>query len=194
MIRDRAFRRIRATLWPAAALPLAGLLGAGACEARQAGAPAAAVASGDWVGTRYPPLPQGIEIHRGTTLGTADTARYAIAEVSAGGDRLLWLARRAGGDAGPPLWDVTDALELPELGPDRWVVLALCGAPRPGAGTPLEPEDVALDPAIVAIARADEEAVLTAIEHAWRADRGTGRFERVETAGVVCLNEFEPEW
>lgn len=180
-------------LWPAAALLPAGLLGAGACEARQAGAPAAAVASSDWVGTRYPPMPQGVEIHRGTTIGTPDTAHYAIAEVTAGGDRLLWLARRAGEEAGRQLWDVTDVLRLPELGPDRWLVLALCGAPRPGAVAPFEPEDVVLDPAIVAIARSAPEDVLTRIDRAWRADRRAGRFESIATTGVVCLNEFEPE-
>ncbi|HYW06748.1 MAG TPA: hypothetical protein VE913_07320 [Longimicrobium sp.] len=162
--------------WVAAAVLAAG------CRAQQPGTSASTPAA--WEGAHWPPAPGGVAIERGTTLGTADTAGFALAEVTVGRERLLWLGRRSGERSGAATWTVTDALVLPPLGADRQLILALCGSPASAGG-------VTIDPEIVAVARAGDAAVLREIEAAWRANRSTGRFQEVPTAGIACLNEVE---
>lgn len=186
----------RVPKWPgvgslAASLLLAGVLAAG-CQAQQPGGARSGQESA-WIGTRYPPAPQDVRLERGTTLGEADTASFSIAEVESGDERYLWLTRRSGVSGGQPAWTVLDVLRLPSLADDRWVGLALCGRPASGRDFPLEPEDVETDPEIVAIVRLTEEAVLTGVESAWRADRAGGRFEPIATSGLACINEIEPQ-
>lgn len=73
-------------------------------------------------------------------------------------------------------------------------MLAICGTLHPGAATTPEPEEVVLDPEIVAIARSAGAAVLTGIEQAWRANPATGKFEPIPTAEMACLNDVESEF
>ena len=158
---------------------------------------AAGAAVGDagkaWVGTQYPPVPREAVILRGTSIGPADSATFALAEMRVQGQHLLWLARRARMTAAGQTWTVMDVLALPPLSGDRWLMLAICGMRREGAGGSLEPDDVAVDPEIVAIVRPGSDAVLTSIEQAWRADRSTAAFEPIPASGVACLNDVEPE-
>ena len=181
-MRERRLDWVRAVV-AAAVLALAAAAG---CQAQQPGPPAS---PDGWVGASWPPPPGEVAIERGTTLGTADTASFALAEVSAGGQRLLWLGRRAGerpGEVrGEARWTVTDVLPLPRLGADRGLVLALCGAL---SGT----DEVAIDPEIVALATPADAPVLK-VRGAWRADRATGRFEAIPHGAIVCLNDVESE-
>lgn len=173
-----------------ACLPFLVSVLAGACQAQRPEAPVGGTAS-RWEGTRYPPAPEGVVIERGTTLGPADTASFALAEVVTDTGRLIWLGKRADGAGDGSLWSVVDVLELPALGDGRWLMLAICGSLAPGA--PPEPEEVRLDPAVIAIARAGEDAVLADLERAWRASPATGEIEPIPPTGLVCLNDVEPE-
>lgn len=138
---------------------------------------------------RYPSLPTHPMVRYGATLGTADTATFAIAEDHVAGRDILWLGRKAARVAGTASWTVMDVLELPELSDEEWVMLALCGpVPLTHEGH-LEADNVKLDTEIVAIVRAGEADVLTDILHAWRADRMTGRFKLIEVAAIGCLND-----
>ena len=180
-MRERRLEWARAVV-AAAVLALAAAAG---CQAQQPGPPASPDA---WVGASWPPPPGEVTIERGTTLGTADTASFALAEVSAGDQRLLWLGHRVGerpGEVrgGEARWTVTDVLPLPRLGPDRRLVLALCGA---ASGT----DEVAIDPEIVALATPADSPVLK-VRGAWRAVRATGLFEAIPYGGIVCLNDVE---
>jgi hypothetical protein len=137
----------------------------------------------------------GVLFERGTTLGTADTATFAVAEVVEHGRPVLWFGRLAAVTQGRPTWSVTDTLALPTVAEDQWLMLAICGTPRRGTPVPAEPEDLVLDPEIVAIVRSAsvEVAVLNQVEHAWRASRTTGRFEPISASGIACLNDRELE-
>jgi hypothetical protein len=168
--------------------------------------PAAAAARGDparaWVGTRHDARrpPAGATFVAWSTVGEAsDTTRQIVGEVVAGGRRMLWLSVRtsAAGGSAPAPWVVTDAVRLPARMTGRAVGWpGLCGrrrrAARPAAGPP-QPEDVALEPALVAVVRVESGvAVLTRVERAWRADPARDRLVPLparDLGALACLND-----
>jgi hypothetical protein len=168
-------RRILARAVVAAAV--LALAAAAGCQAQQPDPPAAEA----WIGATWPPPPGRVTIERAATLGTEDTASFAVAEVTAAGAHLLWLGHREGGSAAGATWTVTDVLPLPVLGPDRRLKLAVCGAPS-------GPDSVAIDPELVAYATPADSPVLK-VRGAYRADRTTGRFQVIPYGGIVCRND-----
>jgi hypothetical protein len=146
--------------------------------------PSAAATAKAWIGKE-------VVIESGTTIGEATKAEFALADLRERGQDLLLLTRRAGATAGAPTWTVIDVLAIPPIKSERRLVLAVCGTRRSEGVVPREASDVALDPEIVAIARASDAPVLTSVEQAWRANRRTGKFEPVAVSGVVCLNDRE---
>jgi hypothetical protein len=172
----------RAYAWVATVLlPVVAMTSAG-CQSRRT--PAA-----EFIGAQYPPAPAGATIEVGATIGSADTARYALANVKAGDRRLVWLGRRLGNDA-PARYEVLDVLELDERGSTVAVVFATCGTRRPGVATPREAADVVADPEIVAVGPfAGNDEVHTRVGRAWRADRRAGKLVALDPAGVVCFHE-----
>jgi hypothetical protein len=114
-----------------------------------------------------------------------------VLEVVALGRRMLWSTAHGADGA---RWVVTDALALPPAAPGRTLLLpGLCGRRQAVAGRPLEADDVTLDQALVAVARAEPEvSVLTRVERAWRVDPITGRLVPVATralGALACLND-----
>jgi len=153
------------------------LSAAAGCQAQQPDPPAADA----WIGATWPPPPDRVAIERDAALGTGDTASFALAEVTADGAHLLWLGHREGGSAAGAAWTVTDVLPLPVLGPDRRLMLAVCGAPAAS-------DSVAIDPELVAYATPADSPVLK-VRGAYRADRSTGRFQVIPHGAIVCRND-----
>ena len=85
---------------------------------------------------------------------------------------------------------VTDVLVPPEVQDDYTLEFGICGTLRSEQSRAQpEPNDVKVDPEIVAVIRRGKMKVLTHARRAWRADRDTGRFKEIDPEGVVCLND-----
>jgi hypothetical protein len=141
------------------------------------------------LGTTYPPAPRSIVIHRGITIGEADTATYAFAEVSTSEGKMIWLGHRNRPSRDQPTWTIVDTLTVPALTKDEAVMVAVCGTIRVGVSVPSHAGDLSLDPTIIAILSATNESILTRAERAWRVNLTTGRFEILAVHGIACLSE-----
>jgi hypothetical protein len=142
-------------------------------------------------GALYPPVPAGLEITHGTTIGNADTARFAFAEVTApAGRRVVWLAEKI---AAEPRFRILDVLEVPVLASDERLIVGLCGTLRDPARAARFAEDLNLDPEIVAIAKEANVPVITSVKAVWRGSTRNQRFQVIGTAGIACLNDSYTE-
>jgi hypothetical protein len=180
---------------PRTGAAVAFLLAAAAPAARCQNGPAA---GRRWLGAQFPPAPHGAAIAIGATIGTADTATYALADARASGRHYVWLGRRPPppAAAGTARYAVADVLPLDGRGAAGEVRYATCGtrAPgRPGAGSAQDVDDVRLDPALLAVGPFGPGTVYTSVARAWRADTRAGRIVPVPADRVVCLLDGDPE-
>lgn len=145
--------------------------------------------AGGWVGTNYPPAPAGVTIERGTTIGEATTARFALADVRTARGHFAWLASQLSRTP-RARYRVLDVLALPTVGPGSVTMMATCGI-APAANPPRDAGDVTIDPEILATGPFTGEGVLRA-GRAWRADRRTQRFVPIDPRSVVCFDDGDP--
>lgn len=181
---------------------LAFLFGGPACYAQQQdsiGAERPTEVGDEWVGTRYPPMPDGVTLRGGDSMydygsSTEDSPNenYSMSIVDARGWLMVWMDRVVGWTSeGRAKAVVTDVLVLPEISEDYVLEFgSICGTfSSERAHVQPEPSDVTYDPEIVAVLRRGKAKVLTHARRAWRADRDAGRFEEIDPEGIVCLND-----
>jgi len=155
-------------------------------------------AGNEWIGTHYPPLPDGASYRGGDSMHAAGNNKsnssdgeYALSIIDVRGREMIWLNRVIGkASEGRAKKIVTGVLVPPEVPKGYVLEYGICGTERRGhpAAQP-EPSDVRVDPEIVAVIRREKTKVLTSARWTWRADRDTGRFKEVDPKGIVCLND-----
>lgn len=180
---------------------LALLAGRTACHAQQQDSTGAGGPTGDgneWIGIRYPPLPNGVTYHGGDSMdrggdsmGNPPDENYSVSVVDFRSREMIWLNRVVGDTSeGRAKKVVTDVLVPPEVPDDYTLEFGICGTLRSAqSGAQLEPSDVKVDPEIVTLMRRGKTKVLTHARHAWRADQDTGQFREVDPERIVCLND-----
>lgn len=185
---------------PVAALSLVLLLGACADGERApqaqdapADAPADAPQSAPsgaagLVGTRIPPYPDGLSEVSGSCIsggeGLEHACDYGIAVLGrSNGDataaELVYLvgSRNSDTKAGNPVWDITDALDVPTADGGYLLQFGDCRADDQPA------------PGVVALARHDGSSEFSSdIAWARRYDTASGKFEAIDTATVRCID------
>ena len=177
------------------------LCGSTAGHAQQrdsSGAGSPTKAGNEWIGTRYPPLPDGAAYRGGDSMYRAgDNMRnspdenYGLSIINVRGRKMIWLNYVVGRTSkGHTKKVVMDVLVLPEVQDDHTLEFGICGTLRSEQSRAQpEPSDMKVDPEIVAVIRRETVKVLTHARRAWRADRDTGRFKEIDPEGVVCLND-----
>jgi hypothetical protein len=182
-------------------LALAFLAGRTACHAQQqdsTGAGSLKRAGNEWIGTRYPPLPDRVTYRGGDNMsrgggntGNAPDENYSMSIIDVRGREMIWLNRVVGYTSeGRAKKVVTDVLVPSEVPDDYTLEFGICGTLRSAqSGAQPEPSDVKVDPEIIAVIRKGKTKVLTPARRAWRADRDARRFCEVDPEGIVCLND-----
>ena len=149
-------------------------------ETQPAGPHAGAFDAAAYRGLTYPPVPDSLQ-KRGGALAQAPgqeaaITEHAFADVFDGDAHLLWLSVLRGRDAdGEATWEVVDAVEVPEVGPNARFLISGCRTPGRTA--------------VAAIVEESDRETLTTVHHAWGVDRAAGRLVTVDTTGVECENE-----
>lgn len=142
-------------------------------------APADTLRPEQYVGTTYPPVPDGFTKRGGTLIvppGTpADEAAFAFIDVRRGEGRMLWLGRlQRRTPEGEAIFRIVDAVAVPDVADGERFLIEGCTA------------DGAVGYA--AVVQDEEAETLTQVRHAWHADRETGRLVRADAAPVTCPN------
>jgi len=152
----------------------------------------------EWVGTRYPPLPDGVTYRGGDSMyrggsseGDSSDENYSISIMSVHDRLMVWMDRVVGWTSeGRAKKVVTDVLVPPEVPDDHTLEFSICGTLHAEQSrVQPEPSNVKVAPEIVAVIRRGKAKVLTHARRAWRADRDTGQFEEIDPEGIVCLND-----
>ena len=132
---------------------------------------------GKYIGTAYPPLPEGWRQGRQSITFSAAEGEYAIVELLQEDQQMLWFLKSTGRDAqGHLTWTVVDMLvrsEIKEKGGFLWSACKL--------GDKLDDEIVALGES--------KTPKMDPIHLAWRADHSTGHFEPISIEGLICVDE-----
>ncbi|WP_103030271.1 hypothetical protein [Salinibacter altiplanensis] len=177
------------------------LAGRTACHAQQqdsTGAVSSTEAGNEWVGTRYPPLPDGVTYRGGDSMsrgggntGNASDKNYGLSLIDVRGREMIWLNRVIGYTSERRAKKVvTDVLVPSEVPGDHTLEFGICGTLRSAqSGSQPEPSDVKVDPEIIAVIEKGKTKVLTHARRAWRADQDTGQFREVDPERIVCLND-----
>jgi len=180
---------------------LAFLFAGPACHAQQQesiGAEPPTEVGNEWIGTRYPPLPDGVTYRGGdrmdrggSRVGDSPDENYSISIMSVHDRLMVWMDRVVGWTSeGRAKKVVTDVLVPPELPEDHILEFGICSTLHSEQSrVQPEPSDVKVDPEIVTVIRRGKAKVLTHARRAWRADRDTGRFQEIDPEGIVCLND-----
>lgn len=134
----------------------------------------------NFIGTKYPPLPEGLTQRYGLIIwGTDD---FSLARISDGDRDMLWLSKMISSDVnGHAIWEIKDILVLPNLDIEVVLVDDLCM---------LNGES---NSEIIAIGKTDNEVYSTRhlpnekILFAWRANTSLGVFQSISTKGVECF-------
>jgi hypothetical protein len=134
----------------------------------------------NYIGTNYPPLPEGFSRRYGLVIWDSDD--FSLARISDGERDMLWLAKMTSRDAnGHAIWEIKDILVLPNLDIEVVLVDDLCM---------LNGE---MNPEIIAIGKTDDRVYSTRhlpnekILFAWRANTSLGIFQSIPTKGVECF-------
>jgi len=132
---------------------------------------------GKYIGTAYPPLPEGWKQGRQTITFSSAEGEYAIVELWQEDQQMLWFLKSTGRDAqGHLTWTVVDMLvrsEIKEKGGFLWSACKLGDKP---------------DDEIVALGES-KTPKMDPIHLAWRADHNTGHFEPISIEGLICVDE-----
>lgn len=127
----------------------------------------------------------------GDNMRNSPDENYGLGIINVRGREMIWLNYVVGRTSeGRAKKVVTDVLVPPEVQDDYTLEFGICGTLRSEQfRAQPEPNDVKVDPEIVAVIRRGKMKVLTHARRAWRADRDTGRFKEIDPEGVVCLND-----
>lgn len=145
-----------------------------------------------WLGTVFPPLPDGVVKNSGGTVGDARYSKYALSDVTTSSGRELWLESIAIGIGGQPIFTVTDSMSFIYSKEDTTLVWGLCGKDNlfsPNA-------EVDIDNSIVAFVNGYNlsltgSAVAT---QAWKVNTMTGKFELISPSEIICITETSPDY
>jgi len=154
-------------------------------------------AGNEWIGARYPPLPDGAAYHSGdnmyrwgVTMRNSPDGNHSLSMMEVRGREMVWLNRvveKASDERSKKV--VTGVLVPPRVPEDYALQLGICGTLRSEQSRArLKPSDVKVDPEIVAVIRREKVKVLTHVHQAWRADWDTGRFKEIDPEEIACLN------
>ena len=137
--------------------------------------------SRNYIGLRYRTLPGNLQGLGGWTIGSPfSSPEYSVSHVQQGKKQMLWLELILSRDnAGKPLFEVKDVLNLPSLKSTEQ--LASVGCLVNGKR----------DPEVIAIAVLEDTEYWGKIRRAWRANRRTTRFEEISPRNIACEN---PGW
>lgn len=138
---------------------------------------------GEYVGTTFPPLPDGLASGGMMSFPPDTTGAYGLQLVFGPERQMLWLSEAAAGQDAPGARRVLAVLDIPSGEPNVSLIYT------PGACR----LDGTSDPEIVALARVQFAPVLEDIVLAWRADRGAARFTPVPAERVTCRNPGAPD-
>ena len=133
-----------------------------------------------YIGSTYPPLEPGLREVSGTIIGhPIEGLTYSVAWISKGQEQMLWLTSTpSDGKKGEIIWTILDAFTLPKYKPGETLVIGFCT---------LNNES---DPEILALVKYEEDQeVFRHVTKAWRANRGTKKFETIKSNGISCANE-----
>ena len=147
-----------------------------ACGGADDGADVANRTAASFVGTTYPPLPDGL-----ASAGMHMFPQSGMAlDLVFGSDRqMLWLSRTAAGADTDGGREVVAVLDIPREEQNVQLVY------RPGACR----LDGTVDSTLVALARFTFTPELDEVVLAWRADPDAGTFATVPAEGVACTND-----
>ena len=133
-----------------------------------------------FIGTKYPPLPEGFTQRYGLVIWDSDD--FSLDRISDGDRDMLWLSKLISRDInGHAILELKDILVLPNLDIEVVLVDDLCmlnGYPNSE---------------IIAIGKTDKEVYSTRqlpnekILFAWRANTSLGIFQSIPTKGVECF-------
>ncbi|KAM3112798.1 hypothetical protein [Phormidesmis sp. 146-33] len=132
-----------------------------------------------FIGLRYRNLPKGLTDLGGWVVGDGTTSRIAVAQVAQGSQQMLWLEKLQDYDSnGRPMYHVIDVLNLPTIKQTERLTAGSRGCTQNGKR----------DPELAVIVKETNTEKWTQISRAWRANRRTGKFEKISTKGIVCEN------
>lgn len=135
-----------------------------------------------YIGLRYEQLPKNLTYLGGWVVGDANT-QYGVSNVREGNKQFLMLQRLISiNRSGQPTWQVIDVLDIPSL--TFPLSLTSLGCSLNGKR----------DPELVTVAFTEDTEQWTTFVAAWRANRRTGKFEKIPDAlakNIVCEN---PGW
>jgi hypothetical protein len=134
------------------------------------------------VGSVVPPYPEGFRDAGGAciskSLGDKDMCLYSLGILRRRGTTLLYIGKSAPRiDPKKARWTVTDQLAFQNLPQGHDVSYGLCE------------QNGVQDETILAIVRITNTDWYSQIHSAYKVNLATGRFEKIDTKGIRCLNE-----
>lgn len=134
------------------------------------------------IGSIVPPFPEGWKDESGAcisiSLGTDRICEYSIGTLRADGTLIAYIGKsapRVDPKKGRSL--VTDQLSFPRIPRGHDIVFANCE------------RDGKRDETVLALVKTTKTEWWSQVLSAYRADLNTGRFEKIPTKGIRCLNE-----
>jgi hypothetical protein len=133
------------------------------------------------VGSTVPPYPAGLSEREGACIGDKPglPCEWGLSVlVNAAGQKIQIVAGSdAKGQGMQARWLVTDAIPYPKLGKGMNFVMAMCRSGSAG------------DNSILAVVRDAKREFLPASGWAYRLDRTSGKFVKLDPKGIDCVNE-----
>lgn len=137
----------------------------------------------EFVGLRYPPVPDDVREDGGTMIAVGGRFEYALNVIARDSTTYVWLSRLTDRNAaGEPGFEVRAAQRIPALDSGEALLVGRCRLKGGDAN----------ERSVFAIARAgghEADSVLTDIRRAWRADVATGAILDVPADSVICAND-----
>lgn len=133
-----------------------------------------------YIGIEFPPYPDNIKKSGGALVDQPSKGlKFSIQTVENGKQMLLWFAQEASSDKkGVNKWKVMDVMKYPTFPQGEALVMQLC---RIGGD---------FDQELMAVVKYNKYVeILTDVKRAWRANRDTGKFEKISTKEIECINE-----
>jgi|GEM_PF-1183339 len=135
--------------------------------------------SRSFIGLRYRNLPKSLTDLGGWVVSDGTVARFAVSHVRQGSQQMLWFEKLIDYDNnGRPMFQVIDVLNLPTFSKTEQLTTGSRGCMQNGQH----------DRELAVLVEATNTEKWTQISKAWRANRRTGKFEKVSTKGIVCEN------
>jgi len=131
------------------------------------------------VGLRYGPgLPEGYALQRAALIDAMNGKEFGITHVKKGSTQMVWFDVMTHRVSKKAHWMILDVLVLPSFTINETLEIGQCFL------------NGVIDSEIVAIVEEErDQEFLSKIHRAWRANRGTGKFESIPPIGIKCTNE-----